>query len=92
MQTGAIGLFVLAVLLNIAVSIFLSRRQDLDKTQKTSQITIVWLIPFFGSIGLWLSNRSHDENAGTEQKPFGGGSSDGGGIAADEGGGSSGGD
>ena len=69
-----LGIVVLiAVLLNIAASVFLARRKDLDKTQKTFQIVIVWLIPFLAAIGLWLLNRSHDDKTGAEPKAFGGG-------------------
>jgi hypothetical protein len=50
----------IAILLNIVVSIFLARRDDLETFQKGAQIFIVWLIPFFAAIGLWLLNRSQD--------------------------------
>jgi UDP-N-acetylmuramyl pentapeptide phosphotransferase/UDP-N-acetylglucosamine-1-phosphate transferase len=69
--------FVVLVALNIAVSIYLFNRDDLDRVQKLAQIVIVWIIPFLGAIGLWLFNRSQDSN---NNKPsggsFGGGSQD----------------
>lgn len=36
----------IAILLNIVVSVFLARRDDLESFQKGAQIFIVWLIPF----------------------------------------------
>ena len=93
MDLGIVEIVVLiAVLLNIAASVFLARRKDLDKTQKTIQIVIVWLIPFLAAIGLWLLNRSHDDKIGAEPKAFGGGDYDRGGIGPGEGGGAGGGD
>jgi Mn2+/Fe2+ NRAMP family transporter len=52
----------IAILLNIVVSIFLARRDDLETFQKGAQVFIVWLIPFFAAIGLWLFNRDSDIN------------------------------
>ena len=80
------------VLLNIAASVFLARRNDLENIQKIFQIIIVWFFPFIGAIGLWLFNRSHDEKREDDKKPFGGGSSEGGSMAAGEGGGAGSGD
>lgn len=89
MQLGLLEIFVLIVfVLNIAVSVFLAGRIDLDKTQKIFQIAIVWIIPIVAAIGLWLLNRSHDEKVGAEPKAFGGGANDGGGIGPGESGGS----
>ena len=86
MQLGLLEIFVSIVfVLNTAVSVFLARRIDLDKTQKVSQIVIVWLIPVVAAIGLWLLNRSHDVKVGAEPKAFGGGTSDDGSIATGEG-------
>jgi hypothetical protein len=65
----------IAILLNIVVSIFLARRDDLETFQKGAQIFIVWLIPFFAAIGLWLLNRSQDAPT-KKHKSFGGGSND----------------
>ena len=65
-----------AILLNIVVSIFLARRDDLETFQKGAQIFIVWLIPFFAAIGLWLLNRSQDTPT-TKSKEFGCGPRDG---------------
>jgi hypothetical protein len=63
------------ILLNIVVSIFLARRDDLEPFQKGAQIFIVWLIPLFAAIGLWLLNRSQDAPT-KNKKSFGGGSND----------------
>lgn len=72
-----IGFAVLA-LLNSYVTIFLLRRDDLEPVQKVLQILIVWLIPLLGAIGLWLFNRSQDDD--NNNKPgkgsFGGGAND----------------
>ena len=93
MHLGIFEIFILiAVLLNIAVSIFLVRRSDIDTTQKVSQIIIVWLIPIAAAIGLWRLNRSHEDKVGAEPKAFGGGDYDRGGIGPGEGGGAGGGD
>ena len=68
---------VLAILfiLNISVSVFLMKRDDLDTFQKGAQMLLVWLVPFLAAIGVWLLNRSQDIQA-TRAKTFGGGVSD----------------
>ncbi len=71
----------IAILLNIIVSIFLARRDDLETFQKGAQIFIVWLIPFFAAIGLWLLNRSQDAPA-RSSKSFGGGPQDSDGVGS----------
>jgi hypothetical protein len=76
MDTLFIGTGILIVL-NIAVSIFLIRRDDLEKFQKIAQIIVVWLIPFIGAIGLWIFNRSQDD----DNKPSGGSKSGGSNIS-----------
>ena len=65
----------IAIVLNISVSVFLIRRDDLETFQKGAQILIVWLIPFFAAIGLWMLNRSQDVPA-KANKSFGGGARD----------------
>lgn len=65
----------LVFLLNIIVSIFLFRREDLDAIQKGLQILLVWLIPVIAAIGLWMFNRSQDELV-TPKNNFGGGPQD----------------
>jgi hypothetical protein len=66
---------VVLVCLNLAVSIYLFNRSDLDIFQKLVQVTVVWLISFFGAIGLWLFNRSHfSDNDKPSGSPLGGGS------------------
>jgi hypothetical protein len=64
-----------ACILNVAVSIVISRRNSLDRFQKISQIVIVWLIPFIAGIGLWLFHRNDDDNS-SGSGPIGGGPSD----------------
>ncbi|MBA6358145.1 MULTISPECIES: hypothetical protein [unclassified Colwellia] len=64
--------------LNIFVSIFLAKRDDLERFQKIAQIILVWLIPIVGAICLWLFNKSNDDNNNTpEGRKFGGGSGSG---------------
>lgn len=65
----------IAIFLDLIVSVFIFKRTDLEGFQKGAQIFIVWLIPYFAAIGLWLFHRSHDaieiKQAG---RNFGGGS------------------
>jgi hypothetical protein len=84
-------LFVL-IILNVAVSIFLIRRHDLDRIQKFLQIVIVWLFPYVGAIGLWLFNRCHDVKGSPNPPAFGGGANDSSTIVCGAEGGSGGGD
>ncbi|WP_213997857.1 hypothetical protein [Arsukibacterium sp.] len=70
-----------AILLNIVVSVFLARRDDLESVQKGAQIFIVWLVPFFAAIGLWLLNRSQDAPT-SPTKSFGGGPQDSSGVSS----------
>ncbi|KKD61698.1 hypothetical protein RN22_04455 [Grimontia sp. AD028] len=68
-------IFLVLSVLNIVVSIFIARRDDLDRFQKSAQIIIVWFIPFIAAIGLWLFHRSNDDDS-SGGGPIGGGSSD----------------
>lgn len=61
------------VVLNIIVSIFIARRDDLNSFQKKSQIIITWLIPFIAAITFWFINKGHDRE-NKKNKDFGGGS------------------
>jgi hypothetical protein len=60
-------------ILNIVVSIYLYKRDDLEYFQKVAQIIVVWLLPFVGAIGLWLFNRSQDDDNKPSGGSFGGG-------------------
>lgn len=60
------------ILINIAVSLFLFKRDDLENFQKYAQILIVWLIPFLAAIGLWLFHRNSDQDGGKRIQPGGG--------------------
>ena len=62
-------------ILNVVVSIYLYKRDDLESFQKKAQIVVVWLIPFVGAIALWLFNRSQDDDNKPGGSSFGGGSS-----------------
>ena len=68
-------LLIILCLLNLFVSIFIAKRDDLERFQKIAQIIIVWLIPVVGAIGLWTFNRSNDDDS-TGSGPLGGGSHD----------------
>ncbi len=48
------------VLMNLIVTIFLLRRDDLEPFQKGAQLFIVWLIPVIAGIGIWQFYRSQD--------------------------------
>jgi hypothetical protein len=61
-------------IINIAVSIFLFRRDDLESFQKISQTIFVWLIPLVGAIVMWRVNKSHDISY-KRNKELGGGAS-----------------
>ncbi len=52
-----------ALMLNLIVSVYIARRDDLDKFQKIAQIVIVWLIPYLSAIGIWLFHRSGDSSS-----------------------------
>ncbi len=52
---------VLIGLFQLAVCIFIWRRDDLEKEQKIAQSVIAWLIPFFAALGLLIMHRSHDK-------------------------------
>jgi hypothetical protein len=63
--------FAMAAILNIPVSIFIARRNDLERSQKAWQILIIWLVPYIAAIGLWLVNRSHDIKRPSARREFG---------------------
>ena len=62
----------IVILLNLAASIYLAKRDDLEQFKKAAQIILVWLIPFVAAVGLWLFHRSQDMPI-SSSKPFGGG-------------------
>ena len=70
-----IGFGVIA-LLNLIVSVLLIKRDDLEVFQKVAQVILVWLIPLFAAVGLWLFYRSQDKHK-SMPKSFGGGTSSG---------------
>ena len=63
------------VILNLWISTFLIRRDDLEPFQKGAQVFLVWLIPFFAGLGLWLFHKSNDEEP-VKKNEFGGGSNE----------------
>ncbi|WP_153915974.1 hypothetical protein [Shewanella sp. TC10] len=60
------------ILINLAASIYLVKRDDLEQFQKVAQIILVWLIPLVAAVGLWAFNRSQDMPV-SSSKSFGGG-------------------
>jgi len=86
MKTILISLLVSVIIINILVSFYISRRDDLDIIQKVAQIFIVWLIPFLGAISLFIFHRNNDKQIPTS-KSFGGGANSSIGIAENGGGG-----
>ena len=61
--------------INIAVTVFLFKRDDLETFQKYAQSLFVWLIPLIGAIVMWRVNRSHDVNYKRNNELGGGASS-----------------
>ena len=86
------AIFATLLAINVSVSIFLFKRDDLEPFQKVSQIVFVWLIPLIGAIVTWRVNKSHDVSY-KRNKELGGGASslgsyDSAGSGGDGGGGS----
>jgi len=77
-------------LVNIAVSVNLSKRDDLEGIQKVMQIVFIWVIPFLGAFISWQVNRNYDVLA-ESRKEFGGGDNNAGYDTAGDGGGGDGG-
>jgi hypothetical protein len=50
------------ILLNFVVTIYICKRDDLNRFQKVAQSILVWLIPIFAAIGLWVFHRNSDKN------------------------------
>lgn len=72
----------LYVALSICVTAFLITREELEPFQKGAQIFLIWLIPYFAAISLWLLNREQPTPKPSKQT-FGGGPQDSG-IAGGE--------
>lgn len=70
-----------ALLLNILVSVYLLKNDELEPFQKGAQIFIVWLVPFLAAIGLWMFHRN-DEIEAKNRKEFGGGARDSSGVGS----------
>ena len=65
-------ILLVAVVLNILVSVSTFKRDDFEKGQKIAQIVLIWLVPFITAIGIWFFHRSFDETY-KSQKPSRGG-------------------
>ncbi|MDC9527835.1 hypothetical protein PSH54_20375 [Pseudoalteromonas sp. Angola-30] len=70
------------LVLSIAVSVFLAKREDLDSVLKIAQIIIAWLIPIIGAVALWQFNKSQDQPT-KKYSEFGGGNRDSSGSGSD---------
>ena len=66
-------LIIFIVLLNIIMTVYISRKEDLSSFQKKGQVLIIWIIPVFAAIGLWVFHRSQNEIS--NNNILGGGSS-----------------
>jgi len=53
---------VFLVLLNIYVSVFCFRREDLDTFQKCAQSILIWMVPFIGATLVYSINTSSDSS------------------------------
>ncbi|OKY24817.1 hypothetical protein [Thalassotalea sp. PP2-459] len=72
MENSVLILIFALAIINIAVSIFLFRRDDLEKFQKVGQTIVVWLLPFVGALIMWVFNRSQEPHIAKQKKPLGG--------------------
>ncbi|GLX76714.1 hypothetical protein tinsulaeT_00540 [Thalassotalea insulae] len=72
MESSVIILISILVIINIAVSLFLFRRDDLEKFQKVGQTIVVWLIPFVGAVIMWVFNRNQEVHVSKQKRPLGG--------------------
>ena len=60
MEISLLIIISIIVLLNVLVSAFIAKRDDLDAFQKKTQIVLIWLVPFIAAIGFYFVNKSHD--------------------------------
>lgn len=61
-----IEMFVFFVLiLNIIVSIYIYKRDDLNSFQKKAQVILTWLFPIIASIGIYFFHRNTDKSEKT---------------------------
>jgi len=77
METIGFAVAVGLLLTNIVVTVQLASDRDLSPTQKGLQSIIVWLIPLFGAVVVYLIRRGAREPATPQKRPFGGGDNDG---------------
>lgn len=54
------GLLLFYLTINMWVSIFVGKRDELEVLQKTLQILLIWFVPFLGALVLWRLNFNHD--------------------------------
>ena len=70
-----LGLIAVLLVINVFISTFIAKRDDLEKSQKIAQIIMLWLIPYFGAIGLYVFHKSNDKPVSLKG-PLGGGAND----------------
>ena len=68
-------------LLNLFVSIYIIRRDDLENFQKFAQTLIVWIIPLLGATALWMFHYNSDNPKPTKRRIVGGGPVDSSGVS-----------
>jgi hypothetical protein len=65
-EISRIGIIFLGTLISyqLYVSIAVYRAEEYDRIQRIFQISLIWLVPLFGSIGCHLFLRSQRESVG----------------------------
>lgn len=66
-------LIVCLVILNLLVTVKVVKNASFTSTQKLLQAIMIWLLPFFGAIAIYLFHRSEDGPKGPDKPKFGGG-------------------
>ncbi|NUW67190.1 hypothetical protein [Vibrio coralliilyticus] len=64
------------VLVNVVVTISLLKNDAITSSQKLTQVSIVWVVPFIGAVGFWLFHRIDGRSDASTPKTFGGGAND----------------
>ena len=69
MRLEFLVLITVAISLNILVTLFVFKRDDLETFQKYSQSVIAWLFPIIGALVIYAINKSHDNPYKTRLGP-----------------------
>lgn len=62
----AYSLVGLIFVMNIVVSVYVGKRDDLSSFQKSFQMVFIWMLPILGGMFVYSINRSHDVVIGGE--------------------------